>query len=51
MGESVAAARRPWSSSCARRSPFDLESRGIITVKGKGELPAWFVRGPKVAKV
>ena len=26
---------------------FALESRGTITVKGKGEMPAWFVRGGK----
>jgi class 3 adenylate cyclase len=27
---------------------FEMESRGTITVKGKGDLPAWFVRGRKV---
>jgi class 3 adenylate cyclase len=30
------------------KDAFDLESRGTISVKGKGDLPAWFVRGRKV---
>ena len=32
------------------KDSFELESRGTITVKGKGELAAWFVRGRKVAE-
>jgi hypothetical protein len=28
---------------------FDLEPRGTTTVKGKGEMPAWFVRGVRGA--
>jgi class 3 adenylate cyclase len=28
---------------------FDLEARGVIQVKGKGELETWWVRGPKPA--
>jgi len=28
---------------------FELESRGPMSVKGKGEMPAWFVRGVKAA--
>jgi class 3 adenylate cyclase len=28
---------------------FELESRGTVTVKGKGEMAAWFVRGRKTA--
>jgi class 3 adenylate cyclase len=31
------------------KDAFELESRGMITVKGKGEMAAWFVRGRKVA--
>jgi class 3 adenylate cyclase len=31
------------------KDSFELESRGMITVKGKGELATWFVRGVKVA--
>ena len=31
------------------KDAFELESRGTITVKGKGEMPAWFVRGRKAA--
>jgi class 3 adenylate cyclase len=31
------------------KDAFELESRGMITVKGRGEMPAWFVRGKKVA--
>ena len=32
------------------KDAFELESRGTITVKGKGELPAWLVRERKVAQ-
>jgi adenylate cyclase len=31
------------------KNAFELESRGTITVKGKGELPAWFVKGRKAS--
>jgi hypothetical protein len=30
------------------KDSFELESRGTITVKGKGEMAAWFVKGRKV---
>jgi class 3 adenylate cyclase len=30
------------------KDAFELESRGMIAVKGKGEVPAWLVRGRKV---
>jgi adenylate cyclase len=33
------------------KDSFELESRGMITVKGKGEMAAWFVRGRKSAVV
>jgi len=29
------------------KGSFEGESRGTITVKGKGEMPAWFVTGRK----
>ena len=31
------------------KDTFDLEARGLIHVKGKGDMPAWLVRGPKGA--
>jgi len=35
-------------STWAKVNPtFHMESRGTIMVKGKGEVPTWFVRGPK----
>lgn len=33
------------------KDAFELESRGMITVKGKGEMQAWLVRGVKSAVV
>jgi class 3 adenylate cyclase len=32
------------------KGAFNVDPRGTITVKGKGELPTWFVRGPRVAE-
>jgi class 3 adenylate cyclase len=30
---------------------FELESRGVIEVKGKGQIPAWLLNGRKAKAV
>ena len=38
------------AATCERvKDTFEMESRGTIHVKGKGDLPTWFVRGRKAS--